>query len=158
MCLIKHFVVVTEVTAVTPSSSPNQSQLSLPGLIIHPDGVNSGQDNNSSNKELISTNKNRSHSTTSLYGSTVVQSPSGKRLARDRKTVCSLHPMTASEFSHLEALHLGEDTRLVDDSSSEADGCLTPAPGSIGSSSHDSRRGSEHSTRYLSELSSRNVF
>ena len=31
--------------------------------------------------------------------------PNGKKLMRERKTVCSLHPMTTNEFSHLEALN-----------------------------------------------------
>lgn len=149
--------------SLATSSSPNQSQLSLPGLVALSSGsenqsqANSVYNNNNGLNVTPTTpagNKNRSHSTTSLYN----QHPNGKRLMRERKTVCSLHPLSStsnpsaessSSYSLLDALHCSADLdqqqlqrdRDRDDSENEAMSCSLPG------SAVDSRRGSGISTR-----------
>lgn len=133
------------------SSSPSQSQLSLPTEATANLSANQA---NAALMSGVSNNKNRSHSTTSLYGH-----PNGKRLMRERKTVCSLHPLTApneaaqplsdasgSNFSgHIsdsDAMQAGGlGWRDLGDSENEAYASSVPG------SALDSRRGSGLSTR-----------
>ncbi|EFX75429.1 hypothetical protein DAPPUDRAFT_250482 [Daphnia pulex] len=157
-------------SATTSSSSPNQSQLSLPGLVafsanepMNPNSINNINNNNSASTPSGS-NKSRSHSTTSLYN----QHPNGKRLMRERKTVCSLHPLssttpTPNEYSSStgllfpdnasncpglvpndsEALQQQQQQHLRDRDDSENEAFSYSLPGSA----VDSRRGSGLSTR-----------
>ena len=113
-----------------PSISPNQSHASLQGLLVSAEGGGSGGGGNGIAQLVITSGKNRSHSTTSLYG----LHPNGKRLMRERKTVCSLHPLTATETTGNVSSECPSD--------SEPDQSIT-APGSA----QDSRRGSGLSTR-----------
>jgi len=93
---------------ISSSSSQQQQQQQANG------GAAGGSQSSSSNASTaaaaavasaeIGTTKNRSHSTTSL-GYHYHGHPNGKKLMRERKTVCSLHPMTNNEFAHLEALN-----------------------------------------------------
>lgn len=167
------------------SCSPNQSQLSLPGLIafsanetlannacggggsgnggggggngsgIGGGGATTALNVTSAGVSTTNGNKNRSHSTTSLYN----QYPNGKRLMRERKTVCSLHPLSSTSnesYSLVDTLncsgHTATDSdslqqqqqqlqRDRDDSENEALSCSLPG------SAVDSRRGSGLSTR-----------
>lgn len=152
-------------SGVTSSSSPNQSQLSLPGLVALTanDSTILGHNINNNNSSPSGSNKSRSHSTTSLYH----QHPNGKRLMRERKTVCSLHPLssttvTANDFSSGGLLSLDNSSncsavitadsdaaqqhlRDRDDSENEA------LSFSLAGSAVDSRRGSGLSTRYNRE-------
>lgn len=155
--------------SLATSSSPSQSQLSLPGLVASSSGENQNQQqqqsiyNNNNGLNVTSavgstsssgSNKNRSHSTTSLYN----QHPNGKRLMRERKTVCSLHPLsttttstTNQEYSLMDAFNcsahadLDQQQQLLlrdrDDSENEGLSCSLPG------SAVDSRRGSGISTR-----------
>jgi len=122
------------------ASSPSQSQTSLPGMI-------NAEMNGSSSPS--GSNKSRSHSTTSLYAQQLHPHPSGKRLMRDRKTVCSLHPLSSSgkeeccDLSDSE-LRAADRPSAENDSENEAQHCSTSGPGSA----VDSRRGSGISTRY----------
>lgn len=147
--------------SLATSSSPNQSQLSLPGLVLA-FATNENQCNHNNNGLNVTattaatggstassgSNKSRSHSTTSLYN----QHPNGKRLMRERKTVCSLHPLsttTSNEYALLDAFNSSGDLdsqqhlRDRDDSENEALSCSLP--GSTVDS--QSRRGSGISTR-----------
>ena len=117
--------------------------------------------NNNSASTPSGSNKSRSHSTTSLYN----QHPNGKRLMRERKTVCSLHPLssttTPNEYSSTglllhdntsncsglndsEALQQQQQLHLRDRDDSENEAFSYSLPGSA----VDSRRGSGLSTRY----------
>ncbi|KAK2720375.1 hypothetical protein QYM36_004305, partial [Artemia franciscana] len=51
--------------------------------------------------------KNRSFSTTALFGQ---HCSAAKRLMKERKTVCSFHPLTSSDISHLEVLAGGRES------------------------------------------------
>jgi hypothetical protein len=165
------FLFLDGTSATTSSSSPNQSQLSLPGLVafsanepMNPNSINNINNNNSASTQSGS-NKSRSHSTTSLYN----QHPNGKRLMRERKTVCSLHPLssttpTPNEYSSStglllpdnasncpglvpndsEALQQQQQQHLRDRDDSENEAFSYSLPGSA----VDSRRGSGLSTRY----------
>ena len=162
------FFLLDGTTATTSSSSPNQSQLSLPGLVAFSSNepmtisqnINNINNNNSASTPSGS-NKSRSHSTTSLYN----QHPNGKRLMRERKTVCSLHPLssttTPNEYSSTglllhdntsncsglndsEALQQQQQLHLRDRDDSENEAFSYSLPGSA----VDSRRGSGLSTRY----------
>lgn len=75
--------------AEVPSLSPNQSHVSLTGLAAEAAAAAAGGGAQPTSLPAAS-GKNRSHSTTSL------SHPSGKRLVRERKTVCSLHPMNGA--------------------------------------------------------------
>lgn len=163
--------------SLATSSSPNQSQLSLPGLVLAFATNENNQCNHNNNGGLNVTttttttssatggvtgsNKSRSHSTTSLYN----QHPNGKRLMRERKTVCSLHPLsttTSNEYALLDALncsgHTGQTGDLDsqhlrdrDDSENEAFSCSLPG------SAVDSRRGSGISTRCAESATNRSL-
>lgn len=156
--------------SLATSSSPNQSQLSLPGLVAFASNENQSNNINNNNNGLNAmtaggattatsgSNKSRSHSTTSLYN----QHPNGKRLMRERKTVCSLHPLSTTSNNELTLLdafncpaHAAGDSdsqqqHLRDrenDSENEALSCSLPG------SAVDSRRGSGISTRCVQSQS-----
>lgn len=149
-------------SGATSSSSPNQSQLSLPGLVAFTanESTTLGYNINNNNSTPSASNKSRSHSTTSLYH----QHPNGKRLMRERKTVCSLHPLssttvTANDYSSGGLLSLdnssncsalitadsdtAQQQHLRDRDDSENEAISFSLPGSA----VDSRRGSGLSTR-----------
>lgn len=151
-------------SGATSSSSPNQSQLSLPGLVAFTanESTTLGYNINNNNSTPSASNKSRSHSTTSLYH----QHPNGKRLMRERKTVCSLHPLssttvTANDYSSAGGLlsldnssncsalitadsDTAQQQHLRDRDDSENEAISFSLPGSA----VDSRRGSGLSTRY----------
>lgn len=123
------------------SCSPNQSQTCLP-VVLNAEVMSSGRPNSPG------CNKNRSQSATSLYAQQLQQQqhhhhPNGKRLMRERKTVCSLHPLSSSSARDDYQSDSEPKPAVENDSENEAVHSSSPAP----SSAIDSRRGSGISTR-----------
>ena len=154
--LVLYLLYTDVVQCVTPMSmSPNQSHVSLQGLAFGT-AIGDAADSWAAAASFIGgggvgggggKKENRSHSTTSLY-------PNGKRLMRDRKTVCSLHSLLdACEQPERQQQQQQQQQQLVSDCESIAvfvgleqadeplsvsDANLVNAP----ASAHNSRRGS----------------